>query len=71
MTKGDHIIWHVPQPIGNPIIITGQVKHVNEHGAVVVQFVKDSKGNRHQIPEFYSWDELKRVQVMGHGQVCE
>ncbi len=71
MNIGDHILWRIPQPMGAPIIKTGQVKHVNDYGAIVNQWVKDSKGNRICIPEFYSWEELKRCQVMGKGAVCE
>lgn len=71
MSPGDHILWHIPQPMGMPIIKVGQVKHVNEFGAIVNQWGKDSKGERRCIPEFYPWSELKRAQVVGHGAVCE
>lgn len=71
MTIGDHILWHIPQPHGEPIIKSGQIKHVNDHGAIVNQWIKDTKGERRCIPEFYPWSELKRCQVVGNGAVCE
>lgn len=69
--RGDHIIWHIPKPHGEPVIFTGQVKHVNEFGAIVNKWGKDSKGNRQCIPEFHSFQELARCQVVGTGAVCE
>lgn len=67
---GDHIIWHIPKP-GGALIFTGQVRHVNEFGAVVNQWLRDSIGNHVCTPEFYSWSELSRCQVVGTGAVCE